>query len=102
MTDKILILISIFFSPLKEGVRWNVCWKGCVISINSYIYPIVFLFYTTGVSIGFSQNINIDSLKNTEPDTIKINILTENKDSMQFSSDEKYAEIFNSAHASIE
>ncbi len=26
-------LISIFFSTLKEGVRWNVCWKGCVISI---------------------------------------------------------------------
>ncbi len=44
-------LVSIFFSPLKEGVRWNVCWKGCVISIisiHSYI------------SIGFAQ-ITLDS-----------------------------------------
>ena len=53
-------LISFFFSPLKEGVRWNVCWKGCVISIisiNSYIYPVVFFLYITGVSIGlFAQN----------------------------------------------
>ncbi len=51
-------LISFFFSPLKEGVRWNVCWKGCIIciiSINSYIYPVVFFLYTTGVSIGFAQ-----------------------------------------------
>ncbi len=55
-------LISIFFSPLKEGVRWNVCLKGCVIciiSINSYI------------SIGFSQDtINKTPLKYYE-DSLK-------------------------------
>ena len=44
-------LISFFFSPLKEGVRWNVCWKGCVISIIS-----INLY----ISIGFAQ-ISIDS-----------------------------------------
>ncbi len=39
-------LISIFFSPLKEGVRWNVCLKGCVICIICII---------SYINIGFAQ-----------------------------------------------
>ncbi len=47
-------LISFFFSPLKEGVRWSVCWKGCVICIIS-----IFIL----ASVSFAQKPKIHFLQ---------------------------------------